>query len=67
MRAARPVAALGPAVWEATLAVGKFPCLRDHQVDGEIVFPKDSIGKTAVEDIAGAECGADDAGVCVGR
>lgn len=29
----------GLAVWEATLDVHKFPYLRDHQVDGEIVFP----------------------------
>ena len=29
----------GLAVWEATLDVQKFPYLRDHQVDGEIVFP----------------------------
>jgi phthiocerol/phenolphthiocerol synthesis type-I polyketide synthase C len=27
------------AIWEATLGVHKFPFLRDHQVDGEIVFP----------------------------
>ncbi len=29
----------GLAVWEAALSVQKFPYLRDHQVDGEIVFP----------------------------
>ncbi len=29
----------GQAIWEATLDVQKFPYLRDHQVDGEIVFP----------------------------
>ena len=29
----------GLAVWEATLDVQKFPYLRDHQVDGEVVFP----------------------------
>ncbi|MFN0021880.1 MAG: SDR family NAD(P)-dependent oxidoreductase [Pirellulaceae bacterium] len=29
----------GLAVWEATLDPQKFPYLRDHQVDGEIVFP----------------------------
>ena len=29
----------GQAVWEAALSVQKFPYLRDHQVDGEIVFP----------------------------
>ncbi len=29
----------GLAMWEATLSVQKFPYLRDHQVDGEIVFP----------------------------
>ncbi|WP_068136335.1 type I polyketide synthase [Roseimaritima ulvae] len=29
----------GLAVWEAVLDVQKFPYLRDHQVDGEIVFP----------------------------
>ncbi len=29
----------GLAVWEATLDVQKFPYLRDHQVDGEFVFP----------------------------
>lgn len=29
----------GMAVWEATLDIHKFPYLRDHQVDGEIVFP----------------------------
>jgi len=29
----------GLAVWDATLDVQKFPYLRDHQVDGEIVFP----------------------------
>jgi acyl transferase domain-containing protein len=29
----------GLAVWEASLGVHKFPYLRDHQVDGEIVFP----------------------------
>ncbi len=29
----------GLAVWEAALDVQKFPYLRDHQVDGEIVFP----------------------------
>ncbi|MEJ7594159.1 MAG: SDR family NAD(P)-dependent oxidoreductase [Planctomycetaceae bacterium] len=29
----------GLAVWEAALGVHKFPYLRDHQVDGEIVFP----------------------------
>src|ERR1019366_1400224 len=29
----------GLAVWEASLGVQKFPYLRDHQVDGEIVFP----------------------------
>ena len=29
----------GLAVWEATLDVQKFQYLRDHQVDGEIVFP----------------------------
>ncbi len=29
----------GLAVWEATLDVQKFPYLREHQVDGEIVFP----------------------------
>ncbi len=27
------------AIWEAALSVQKFPYLRDHQVDGEIVFP----------------------------
>lgn len=27
------------AVWEAAIDVQKFPYLRDHQVDGEIVFP----------------------------
>ncbi len=27
------------AVWESALDVQKFPYLRDHQVDGEIVFP----------------------------
>ncbi len=29
----------GLAVWDAALDVQKFPFLRDHQVDGEIVFP----------------------------
>jgi acyl transferase domain-containing protein len=29
----------GLAIWEASLDVHKFPYLRDHQVDGEIVFP----------------------------
>ncbi len=29
----------GLAVWEASVDVQKFPYLRDHQVDGEIVFP----------------------------
>jgi acyl transferase domain-containing protein/NADPH:quinone reductase-like Zn-dependent oxidoreductase/surfactin synthase thioesterase subunit/NADP-dependent 3-hydroxy acid dehydrogenase YdfG len=29
----------GLAVWDATLDVQKFPYLRDHQVDDEIVFP----------------------------
>jgi acyl transferase domain-containing protein/surfactin synthase thioesterase subunit len=29
----------GLAVWDAALSVQKFPYLRDHQVDGEIVFP----------------------------
>ncbi|WP_068136331.1 type I polyketide synthase [Roseimaritima ulvae] len=29
----------GLAVWEANLDVQKFPYLRDHQVDGEILFP----------------------------
>ena len=29
----------GLAVWEASLDVQKFPYLRDHQVDGEVVFP----------------------------
>jgi acyl transferase domain-containing protein/surfactin synthase thioesterase subunit/NAD(P)-dependent dehydrogenase (short-subunit alcohol dehydrogenase family) len=29
----------GLAVWEAAVDVQKFPYLRDHQVDGEIVFP----------------------------
>jgi len=29
----------GLAVWEAAIGVHKFPYLRDHQVDGEIVFP----------------------------
>ncbi len=29
----------GLAAWDALLDVQKFPCLRDHQVDGEIVFP----------------------------
>ena len=29
----------GLAVWDAALDVQKFPYLRDHQVDGEIVFP----------------------------
>ncbi len=29
----------GLAVWEAALDVQKFPYLRDHQVDGEMVFP----------------------------
>ena len=38
-RQTRLVAEDGPAVWEAALGVAKFPCLRDHQVDGEIVFP----------------------------
>jgi NADPH:quinone reductase-like Zn-dependent oxidoreductase/surfactin synthase thioesterase subunit/NADP-dependent 3-hydroxy acid dehydrogenase YdfG len=38
-RQTRLVTEDGPAVWEAALGVAKFPCLRDHQVDGEIVFP----------------------------
>ncbi len=29
----------GLAVWEAAVDVQKFPYLRDHQVDGEVVFP----------------------------
>ncbi len=29
----------GLAVWEASVDVSKFPYLRDHQVDGEMVFP----------------------------
>ncbi|MCH8149690.1 MAG: SDR family NAD(P)-dependent oxidoreductase, partial [Planctomycetes bacterium] len=29
----------GLAIWDAALDVQKFPYLRDHQVDGEIVFP----------------------------
>jgi acyl transferase domain-containing protein/surfactin synthase thioesterase subunit/NAD(P)-dependent dehydrogenase (short-subunit alcohol dehydrogenase family)/acyl carrier protein len=29
----------GFAVWDASLDVQRFPFLRDHQVDGEIVFP----------------------------
>ncbi len=29
----------GLAVWEAALGVHKFPYLRDHQIDGEVVFP----------------------------
>ncbi len=29
----------GLAVWESALDVQRFPYLRDHQVDGEIVFP----------------------------
>lgn len=29
----------GPAVWDATLDIHKFPWFRDHEVDGEIVFP----------------------------
>lgn len=29
----------GPAVWEAAIDVRKFPYLRDHLVDDEIVFP----------------------------
>ncbi|MFM9965526.1 MAG: SDR family NAD(P)-dependent oxidoreductase [Planctomycetaceae bacterium] len=29
----------GLAVWDAAIDVQKFPYLRDHQVDGEIVFP----------------------------
>lgn len=29
----------GLAVWEAAIGAHKFPYLRDHQVDGEIVFP----------------------------
>ncbi len=33
------VTEVGLAVWEATLDVQKFPYLRDHQVDGEVVFP----------------------------
>lgn len=29
----------GLAIWEASIDIHKFPYLRDHQVDGEIVFP----------------------------
>lgn len=29
----------GLAVWEAALSVQRYPYLRDHEVDGEIVFP----------------------------
>src|SRR5207244_1495021 len=29
----------GPVIWEAALNAQKFPYLRDHQVDGEMVFP----------------------------
>ncbi|MCU0982997.1 MAG: type I polyketide synthase, partial [Pirellulaceae bacterium] len=38
-RQTRMVTEEGLAVWEISLDVSKFPYLRDHQVDGEIVFP----------------------------
>ncbi|MEO8498404.1 MAG: acyltransferase domain-containing protein, partial [Planctomycetota bacterium] len=38
-RQTQMVTELGLAVWDAALDVQKFPYLRDHQVDGEIVFP----------------------------
>ena len=38
-RQTRMVTEEGPAVWETAIDAQKFPYLRDHQVDGEIVVP----------------------------